>query len=230
VTEQDNYFIPTDTALQSSEFIKWMEDSQCKKYVFDAKQTFVALKHQGIHVNGIIFDMLLTSYLLNPAENNHDIPTIASRYGNRNVQSDETIYGKGAKMKVPERDILAEHIVRKTHALFTLKGQMESYLKENEQWELLTDLELPLSLVLGEMEYTGVSVDKGRLSKMGEDLKHRLTNLEQEVYELAGERFNLNSPKQLGPILFEKLELPVIKKTKTGYSTAADVLEKLEDK
>ncbi|HLQ71474.1 MAG TPA: DNA polymerase I [Bacillota bacterium] len=230
VTEKDNYFIPSDIALQSPAFKKWANDSQYKKYVFDAKKSSVALKHHGIHIKGIVFDMLLASYLLNPAENNHDISTIAGRYDKRDVQLDESIYGKGSKKKVPATDILAEHIVRKTYTLYTLKCSMEERLKENSQLALMTELELPLSLVLGEMEYTGVKVDESRLFEMGEDLKQRLANLEEEVHELAGESFNLNSPKQLGPILFEKLELPVIKKTKTGYSTAADVLEKLEDK
>src|SRR5699024_8932031 len=173
---------------------------------------------------------LLASYLLNTSENNHDIPTIANRYGKSDVSRDESVYGKGAKIQVPEEDVLSEHIVRKTRTLYALKASMEAELNDNDQSGLLMDLELPLSLILGQMEHTGVLVDKERLSEMGEDLKQRLMNLEAEVHELAGESFNLNSPKQLGPILFEKLELPVVKKTKTGYSTAADVLEKLEDK
>src|SRR5690625_2660279 len=89
---------------------------------------------------------------------------------------------------------------------------------------------MPLALILGEMEHRGVKINTDRLKEMGTELESRLTEIEKDVYELAGEEFNLNSPKQLGPILFEKLELPVIKRTKTGYSTAADVLEKLEGK
>ncbi|HLR02459.1 MAG TPA: DNA polymerase I [Virgibacillus sp.] len=230
VTETDNLFIPSEVAFQSTAFKEWAENPTCKKSVFDAKQTFVALMNKGIRVNGVVFDMLLTSYLLNPAENNHDIPTIGSRYGKHDVQFDDTVYGKGAKRKVPETDILSEHVVRKTCILYTLKEEMEETLEKNGQLDLFTKLELPLSLILGEMEHTGVRVDKERLLEMGSDLKDRLTDLENDVYALAGETFNLNSPKQLGPILFEKLELPVIKKTKTGYSTAADVLEKLEGK
>src|SRR5699024_1339370 len=103
-------------------------------------------------------------------------------------------------------------------------------LKENDQFMLYNELEMPLALILGEMEHTGIKVDMDRLEAMGNELKDRLESIEKNVFELAGETFNLNSPKQLGPILFEKLKLPVIKKTKTGYSTAVDVLEKLEDK
>lgn len=105
---------------------------------------------------------------------------------------------------------------------------MEEELREHELYSLLKELEMPLALILAEMEHTGVLVDVARLEEMGTELKQRLAEVEQEIYELAGEKFNINSPKQLGPILFEKLGLPVIKKTKTGYSTAADVLEQLE--
>ncbi|GAB3806770.1 DNA polymerase I [Virgibacillus kimchii] len=228
VNEKNALFIPTEIALDSASFRAWLEDDAKKKYVFDAKRTVVALKRNGIDVNGIAFDMLLSSYLLNPAENNHDIPAIGHRLGKTDVRYDEEVYGRGAKMNLPEENVLAEHVVRKANALYELKDKMETQLKENEQYELLKELEMPLALILGDMEHTGVLVDKEKLEEMGLDLKQRLSDLEKEVHELAGETFNLNSPKQLGPILFEKLELPVIKKTKTGYSTAADVLEQLK--
>ncbi|HLR62991.1 MAG TPA: DNA polymerase I [Lentibacillus sp.] len=229
VNQSNAYFIPTETALESEVFKSWAEDSSMSKVVFDAKKTLVIFLNKGIHIKGITFDMLLTSYLLNPAENNHDIPAIAHRMGVTDVLFDEEVYGKGAKMKVPEQDKLSEHVVRKTNVLFQIKDSMKEQLKTNEQYELLKELEMPLALILGEMEYTGVLVDVERIREMGDDLKKRLNDLEQEIYQLAGEEFNLNSPKQLGPILFEKLGLPVIKKTKTGYSTAADVLEQLQN-
>ncbi|GAA0601021.1 DNA polymerase I [Virgibacillus siamensis] len=221
-------FIPTETAIKSKDFKAWVEDAGKSKTVFDAKKTLVALLRHNMHIQGITFDMLLSSYLLNPSENNHDIPAIGHRMGRTEVLYDEEVYGKGAKAKVPEQNVLAEHVVRKTNLLYQIKTQMDDLLKQNDQYQLLKELEMPLALILGEMEHTGVLVDIDRLEKMGEDLTQRLDNLEQEVQELAGEEFNLNSPKQLGPILFEKLELPVIKKTKTGYSTAADVLEQLK--
>ncbi|WP_164216795.1 DNA polymerase I [Virgibacillus sp. YIM 98842] len=229
VNEKDALFIPAEIALASASFKEWLEDETKKKRVFDAKRTVVALKRNGIEIKGITFDMLLTSYLLNPAENNHDIPAISHRLGKTDVHFDEEVYGRGAKMKLPEEKVLAEHIVRKTIALYELQEKMEEKLKENEQYKLLKELEMPLALILGDMEHTGVLVDKSKLEEMGTDLKQRLNDLEKEIHDLAGETFNLNSPKQLGPILFEKLGLPVIKKTKTGYSTAADVLEQLEN-
>ncbi|MEC5421963.1 DNA polymerase I [Virgibacillus sp. C22-A2] len=227
VNEQNNYFIPADVAWKSEEFKIWAEDSSKIKYVFDSKKTLVALLNHGIHIKGISFDMFLTSYLLNPSENHHDIPAVGNRMGHKNVLFDEEVYGKGAKLKMPDLPALSDHIVRKTATLFALKKEMEEQLKMTELYVLCKELEMPLALILGEMEYTGVHVDTEQLDVMRVDLKQRLSDLENEVYELAGESFNLNSPKQLGPILFEKLKLPVIKKTKTGYSTAADVLEQL---
>ncbi|GAA0426190.1 DNA polymerase I [Virgibacillus salarius] len=229
IVNKDNaYFISTENALNSEAFKNWLEDASKHKVVFDAKKTLVSLLRYDIHTKGIIFDMLLASYLLNPSENNHDIPAIANRLGQADCLFDEEVYGKGAKQKVPELDILAEHVARKANILFSLRDTMQQQLKDNEQYELFKELEMPLALILGEMEHTGVLVDADRLEEMRTDLKERLADLEREVHELAGESFNLNSPKQLGPILFEKLKLPVIKKTKTGYSTAADVLEQLQ--
>ncbi|WP_099158736.1 DNA polymerase I [Virgibacillus ndiopensis] len=227
--EKKAYFIPTEVAVKSKAFREWAENASQKKYVFDAKKTLVALLRQDIEIKGITFDMLLASYLLDPSENHHDIPAIGHRMGKTDVLFDEEIYGKGAKLKVPEQGVLSEHIARKTSLLYTIKDNMETNLKENEQYELYKELEMPLALILGEMEHTGVMVNVNRLEEMGAELKQRLDEIEKDVYELAGEKFNLNSPKQLGPILFDKLELPVIKKTKTGYSTAADVLEQLQD-
>src|SRR5690625_46269 len=230
VNSEQAYFVPTDVAVKSTIFKDWAEDSDKKKIVFDAKKALVALLNKEIHLAGIDFDMLLASYLVNPSENHHSIPAIANRYGKKNVLFDEEVYGKGAKLSLPEQSVLAEHVVRKTKLLFELKNDIETELQNNEQYELLTELEMPLALILGEMEHLGVKVNVDRLEEMRIELKQRLDDIEREIFELAGEEFNINSPKQLGIVLFENLKLPVIKKTKTGYSTAADVLEKLEDK
>ena len=121
-----------------------------------------------------------------------------------------------------------EHLVRKALVLEDLEAKLEAELKDNQQLELYHDLELPLSFILADMESQGVKVDRDRLLDIGVELKERLAHLEDKIYSLAHGEFNINSPKQLGVILFEKLGLPVIKKTKTGYSTSADVLEQLE--
>ncbi|MGM8213808.1 DNA polymerase I [Virgibacillus sp. W0430] len=228
VNDANKYFIPAAAAINSSVFKEWAENERNKKYVYDAKGTVVSLLRHGIHIKGITFDLLLASYLINPAENNQDIPSIGKRMGYEEVRFDEEVYGKGAKMKVPEQPILAEHLIRKANTIHSVKHRVEEELKKNEQFKLYKELEMPLALILGEMEHRGVSVDRTRLDKMHVELKERLQTIENKIYGLAGETFNVNSPKQLGSILFEKLELPVIKKTKTGYSTAAEVLEKLE--
>lgn len=226
--EKKVYYVPAETALQSDVFKKWAEDPKQEKYVFDAKKTLVALLRHSIHLQGISFDMLLASYLLDPSENNHDIPAISNRLGKKAVLYDDEVYGKGAKLALPEEAVYGEHIARKTQVLYDLREKMIEKLEENEQYKLLKELEMPLAIILGRMEHTGVKVNIDRLKEMEKELKERLDNIQKEIYELAGEEFNLNSPKQLGPILFEKLKLPVIKKTKTGYSTAADVLEKIQ--
>ncbi|WP_071396983.1 DNA polymerase I [Bacillus tuaregi] len=229
VNERGSYFIPTHVALESSIFKAWAENMEWKKTVYDVKRSEVALRHHGIHLNGVTFDLLIAAYLANPSETTVDIASIAHRYGYSAIQSDEIFYGKGAKRRVPEDNELSGHLVRKALALYELEEKLETELKENQQLELYHDLEMPLAFILADMESQGVKVDRERLSGMGEELKARLNDLEVLIYSLAGEAFNINSPKQLGVILFEKLGLPVIKKTKTGYSTSADVLEKLED-
>ncbi|MFC7321118.1 DNA polymerase I [Halobacillus campisalis] len=230
VNDQNHYFISIENAQNSEQFKKWAEDENNEKWVFDAKRTLVGLKRHDISIKGITFDLLLASYLINPSENNHDIPSISHRMGEKAVKYDEEVYGKGAKLKVPDsNDVLYEHVSRKAEVLFKLKHSMEEQLQANEQYQLYNELEMPLALILGEMEHYGVKVDTGRLEDMRSELESRLNDIKTEIFELAGEEFNLNSPKQLGPILFEKLELPVIKKTKTGYSTSADVLEQLQD-
>jgi DNA polymerase I len=229
VNEKGNYYLPTHVAMESSVFKAWAENEENKKIVYDAKRTEVSLRHHHIHLKGIDFDLLLASYIMNPAESVDDISTTAKRYGFTSISSDEAFYGKGAKRKVPEAELLGEHLVRKGLVLQDLRDKLEQELKANDQFELYYDLELPLSLILADMESCGIKIDLSRLHDMGEAITTRLSEIETRIYELAGETFNINSPKQLGVVLFEKLQLPAAKKTKTGYSTSADILEKLED-
>ncbi|RPF55388.1 DNA polymerase I [Aquisalibacillus elongatus] len=228
VNDNGYYFIPTDVALESEAFQKWLEDEESPKVVADLKRVKVALNWRGLSLKGVTFDLILASYIVNPSNSNHDIASIANGYGLVEVSYDEEVYGKGAKQKVPEQNDLAEHIVRKGVAAKKLYSTLKDELSQNEQDDLYYNLEMPLSHILAEMEYVGVSVDVERIKEMQQDLGERLEKIEEDIYELAGQSFNINSPKQLGKVLFEDLELPVIKKTKTGYSTSADVLEKLQ--
>ncbi|WP_018662538.1 DNA polymerase I [Heyndrickxia acidiproducens] len=222
------FFLKAEAALGSEAFKQWLEDEEKIKHVYDAKRSIVALKRHGLELRGVDFDLLLVSYLLNPSDTVEDFASVANKHGYQNVPSDETVYGKGVKRKLPEETVYAEHITRKAEGIDILEETCTKALKENEQLALFNDLELPLALILAEMESTGIKVDIDRLKQMGEEFKQQLHVIEEKIFELAGETFNINSPKQLGVILFEKLGLPVIKKTKTGYSTSADVLEKLE--
>lgn len=228
--EQGHFYFNGEDALSSGAFKSWAEDETKKKTVFDAKRTVVALRHRGVEIKGIDFDVFLASYILDPAESVDEVAEITKTQGTIRLETDDAFYGKGAKRKIPEEAELREHIARKSKAIFSLKEPMIDKLQEFEQYHLFTELELPLSIILANMEWQGIKVDIGRLKNMGQELAIRLRNIEARIFELAGEAFNINSPKQLGAILFEKLELPVMKKTKTGYSTSADVLEKLESK
>ncbi|MGX1192627.1 DNA polymerase I [Metabacillus sp. SLBN-84] len=230
INENGSYYVPAELAVKSEAFKKWAADETKRKTVYDAKQSIVALHWQGIELNAVEFDVLLAAYILDPSQSFADAAGVARHSGIHLVQSDETVYGKGAKRAIPEASMLAEHLVRKGLALKAVKEKLQLQLEENEQLELYLDLEMPLSIILAEMEATGVSVDIERLEDMGRELTDRLMTLEETIHRLAGEAFNINSPKQLGSILFDKLGLPAAKKTKTGYSTSADVLEKLAGK
>ena len=214
--------------LKIPELKNWLTDSKIKKDVFNAKAQIVGLNRLGIALDGIDFDLLLASYLLNTNDNSNDLGKLAHEHGYDDVQTDEEVYGKGAKRAIPDDDqLFFQHLANKARAIEQLRPQLFEQLKKNEQLPLYTDIELPLTQVLAKMEITGVHVDAQTLKNMGSKLTERLTEIEEQIYQEAGEEFNINSTKQLGKILFEKLKLPVIKKTKTGYSTAVDVLEKL---
>ncbi|WP_316570935.1 DNA polymerase I [Neobacillus sp. YIM B06451] len=228
-SEKGRFYFSEEKALQSSAFKQWAEDETKKKIVYDAKATEVALRRRGIHLKGIVFDVFIASYIIDPSANIDDLSTIEKRYGFRNVQADDAFYGRGAKRKVPGEDEVAGHLVRKAISIAELKPLLEKGLRENSQYELFTELEMPLTLVLADMESTGIKVDLARLKAMGSEIHDKLEVIEEKIHEMAGEKFNINSPKQLGAILFEKLGLPSGKKTKTGYSTSADVLEKLAE-
>lgn len=227
-TEEHQYYFTMEAVEQSRAFQAWLVDETKKKATTDSKAVTAAFKRYGYDVNGIDFDLLLGSYIVNPSISSPEVAVMAKQLGYTNVESNEVIYGKGAKKSIPAEDVLAEHACRKALAVWTLQPTIEQQLKENEQFNLYHELELPLALILAEMETTGIAVDQQALQEIGKQLSERIETLQTQIYEMAGEEFNINSPKQLGVVLFEKIGLTPIKKTKTGYSTAADVLEKLK--
>jgi DNA polymerase I len=223
-------FLAVNDLFENDVLGAWLADESKKKYVSDRKATQVMLKRLGYELNGVEFDLMLATYIMNPSVSGDDVATLAGEFGYSEVQSNEVVYGKGAKWLEPEEEVLAEHVSRKAIAVWELYPVLEQKLKDNEQYDLYHGLELPLAGILGKMESQGITVKTDTLEVMGEQLLAKLAVIEEEIYSLAGENFNINSPKQLGVILFEKLGMDPIKKTKTGYSTAADVLEKLQSK
>lgn len=225
--EGTTLYVPLEVANEWTAFRDWLASESTEKWTFDGKRDTVGLAWHGLTAKGIVFDVYLASYLLNAAESNPTLDSVAAQYAQINVLPDEEVYGKGAKRLVPNTDVLSEHVAKKAAAIWQSVPVLREQLAENEMNELLNDLEAPLSMVLAVMEMQGVKVNSERLSQMGEELDGKLAALTEQIYELAGTSFNINSPKQLGEILFDKLDLPVLKKTKTGPSTSADVLEKL---
>ena len=213
--------------LQTPELRAVIENPAIIKNIFNVKAQLVLFKRLGLALQGVDFDFLLAAYLLDTTANDNELSTLAQRF-DVYVQPDEEVYGKGAKFAVPEDvDQVLTHLGQKADALMQLETPTLAALTDHEQMHLYTDIELPLAHVLADMEYHGIAINQARLVEIGTDLTGRIQAIEDAIYLEAGEKFNINSPKQLGALLFEKMGLPVIKKTKTGYSTAVDVLEKL---
>lgn len=219
-------YASSDISLLNDELFKKVLSKPIKTY--DFKRSKVLLHHLGIDLPTASFDSRLAKYLLSTVENNNT-STIARLYTDLPLATDEEIYGKGAKRAVPDKDTLLSHLAKKVSVLIASEEPMRSKLSDNDQLSLLFEMELPLANVLAKMEIAGISIKEETLKDMERANEIELETLTQEIYALAGEEFNINSPKQLGVILFEKLGLPLsaTKKTKTGYSTAVDVLERL---
>ena len=211
-----------------------LSNPEIKKHGYDLKEDYILLKPYEIELNSIDFDITIAEYLIDSkSSTSYECSAIAMKYLTRKIKSKEDLLGKGAKAKKfdeIEFDELSAYIGDILNTVNGVYPKMEENLKETEMDGLFYHVEMPLVEVLGSMEYIGMKVDKDQLNELKEKFTTIINELENEIFELAGEPFNINSPKQLGVVLFEKLGLPVIKKTKTGYSTNAEVLEKLRDK
>lgn len=203
------------STAQRGEFLlilqSYLESEKVAKTLHDSKTAELALQAHGILLRGVVNDTMLMAYLLNPSRSQNDLPTIIGDY---------------LEVSLPGKEG-AELSFAYVKAMEMLVPRFYRELLEKDMWELYRDVELPLSQVLARMETTGVLLDQNILEEMGDELNGRISALTEEIYRLAGEEFNINSPKQLGYILFEKLGLARGKKTKTGYSTSAEVLEAL---
>ncbi|WP_099975000.1 DNA polymerase I [Lactobacillus terrae] len=230
LSDGDRYFATDNVGiLDDQKFLSWLSDDSKEKYVFDYKKTIALLNRYGSKISGVTFDLLLVSYLLDTNDSKSDLGIVANNYG-YNIQTVEEFYGKGVKKSLPEdANDLLDYLSEKAFVVNELHDKTMAELAKNDQDALYDEIELPLSIVLAEMEIEGITVQTRKLKEMENTFALRLSDIEQQIYHEAGQTFNINSPKQLGVVLFEDLKLPVVKKTKTGYSTAVDVLEKLRN-
>jgi len=208
------------------------ENKEILKIGYKQKKDYILLKQLDINVNNLMFDIEIAGYILNSNINRYSIEYLSEEYLKINLdeylkddQTEEkqlTLFDvQTVEQKQSKKDYVYSFCINK------LYYELLKKLEETSTLELFTTIEMPLIEVLADMQYQGISVDKEALLKFGEELKKQLEVLTQEIYELAGEEFNINSTKQLGEILFEKLQLPLGKKNKTGYSTGVEILEKL---
>lgn len=220
--EDNPFYIPFEILEKKHDFLDKL------KYTYDYKKNYVALKKHNINILNTNFDTMIAGYLL---EYNikEDISYLANSF-NYNIPFYDEMYLKNkSKSLYEEEDIkkTAKVALLKAKFIYETKNIFEEKLKEEKLLDLFEEIEMPLSKVLGDMEYNGVLIDQNELNKLGEEFKIKIGLLEQSIYNDAGEKFNISSPKQLGEILFDKLQLPHGKKNKSGYSTSIDVLNKL---
>ena len=203
-----------------------LEDDSVAKVMFDVKEAIVKLNGR-IDIKNISDDTAIAAYLVDPAKNEYTIEKLASEYFGTVIEKPEV---KQLSLLDDVETDRSEYLAKCAVALGVLNERIGDKIKENGQEKLYQEVELPLVTVLAHLEINGFLVDDNQLKEFADKLGEKIDALTNEIYMLAGEEFNINSPKQLGVILFEKLELKPVKKTKTGYATNADVLEKLRDK
>ena len=227
--EDKNYInILADGNLNS--FKSLFEDKNVEKLSYDIKEDILNLMYKSIKLENYTGDIKIAEYILNPIDTNYSISRIALKY---DIHVSEQFEAMESNKKLVFKELTDDEIsIYLSNVLNTCYLAHQVQLEELEmrnQLSLYNDMELPLATVLADMEHEGVYVDIDALSEIGQTISFELDAIESEIYSIVGETFNLNSPKQLGVILFEKLNLPAIKKTKTGYSTDIEVLERLED-
>lgn len=193
------------------EIKKILCDNAVEKYTFDSKPLFAYADKNSIEIKNLKTDLLLAAYLLQPSSSSYSLDKLCISYG----------------LELPETNNSEKELYSAVYLMPELSGKILSDIDDKGMLHLLNDVEIPLANVLSKMENIGFSVDKEGITAYGEMLSVQIKNLEQEIYDCAGYEFNINSPKQLGTVLFERLGLPAKKKTKSGYSTSAEVLEGL---
>ena len=224
------YFLTLDD-LKRDDVKAYFESEHIYKYVFDYKGLCFILKKHNIDFKGVIFDLLLASYLINPSYASDDFKVVCDNFIDNDLPYYEGVYGANTKIHKPDEKVYKAYSLSKCEYLSKVKNIVLNQIIDNEL-EYLLNVEINLSKNLALMELNGLKVDTNRLERIGADLEEKCKLEEKAIHELAGEEFNVNSPKQLGEVLFEKLNIPYTKgkkKGKNGYSTSAEVLEKLTD-
>jgi len=209
---EDNFHTKDFLAFKKV-FEKLFQDDKITKIGYNIKESINLLHNSDIKLVAPYFDIMIGAYVLDPASQNYSIENIAEKYAHISIEKKEVLEPKD--------------LVLRSHAIFELSDVLQVKIKENNLSNILYDIEFPLIEVLAGIEENGVFVDHHKLASLSKEIDVDIKNLEREIFAMAGETFNLNSPKQLGEILFNKLKLPVIKKTKTGISTDVEVLETL---
>jgi len=209
-----------------------LENPKIKKYGHNIKYDLIVFRNDGVSLEGIGFDSMLASYVLNPSKNNHNMDDLAWELLKHKTVQYKDVAGSGAKQigfEEVEIEAATNYAAEDSDITWIFKQKMEPLLQD-ETLSLYKNMEVPLIEVLADIEMAGVLLDINKLKELSKRLEIDLIKAEEEIYEIADEKFAINSPKQLAQILFDKLELPVIKKTKTGYSTDVSVLEELAEK
>jgi len=229
---ENQFYVLRD--LENFELLKPIfEDKSILKSGYDVKSDYLYLMGCGIDLNGVNFDGFIAAYLIDPARRNYDLAEVVFEQNSNKIISNEDLLGKGTKkisFSEVEPDTFIKYMVSQLNGIVSLKLTFEPILLDQELKSLFDTVEVPLVKILADIEFTGFRVDKEQVDHIDAQLIDKIQELETSVYKMAGETFNINSPKQLGAILFERLGLPSGKKTKTGYSTGHDILEKLIDK
>ena len=223
-----NIFVTKNVILNSNSFKEYLLSDSIKK-TFDYKKLYLVLKKNNIEIKNVQYDLLLAAYLINPKYASDDFYEVVSNFLNFDLLSDKDVYGQNTKMAIGDIKDYSLNAMKKAYAISYLENDLNKLLKENDLNKLF-EMEIKLSEVLAIIEYNGLLIDLDKLTKVGISFEEKMNVIQEEIYVLAGERFNINSVKQLGEILFEKLGLPVSKKNKTGYSTSVEVLEALAPK
>ena len=195
-----------------------------EKYTYDLKKHYVMMKKEGLTLENVTFDSMISSYLLNYNVKD-DIAYLANQFG-----YDVPFYEVISKAKTIDEEEIKKLVTHKAKFIYETKEELEEEMKKEDCIYLFNEIEMPLSMVLADMEYTGIKVDKTVLDEMNKELDKKIKEISNKIYELVGEEFNISSPKQLGEILFEKLKIGNGKKTKSGYSTDKSILEKYKER